>query len=228
MARFLCLAFLGALAGTGLRAESLNDILARMDQSARSFRTFSAKIKRIEFTKVLPNDKDETDGVRRLKRVNGQTIGIVEFFGKNPETIRFAGKTVETYYPNAKRVDVYDASKFGKLGKQVDQLLLLGIGVTSADLRRDFDIAAAGTETIGGKPTTRLELIPKDKDLKKQAEKIELWIPEGDSIPVQSKVTLTSGNYDQANYSDVQMNPALPDSAFELNAPPDAKRVMVK
>lgn len=228
MTRFVRFVFLAGVAAAALRAESLEDILARMDQSARSFRTFSAKIKRTEFTKVLPNDKEETDGVRRLKRVNGQVIGIVEFLGKNPETIRFAGKTVENYFPNAKRVDVWDASKFGKAGKQVDQLLLLGIGVTSADLRRDFDIKAAGTEVIDGKRTTRLELVPKDKDLKKQAEKIELWIPEGESIPVQSRVTLTSGNYDQANYSDVQMNPPLPDSAFELNAPPDVKRVPVK
>ncbi len=228
MTRLVRAAFLATMAGTILSAESLDEILARMDQSARNFRTFSANIKRTEFTKVLPNDKDETDGVRRLKRINGQTIGMVEFFGKNPETIRFAGKTVETYYPNAKRVDVYDASKFGKLGKQVDQLLLLGIGVTSADLRHDFDISAAGSEKIGGKSTTRLELIPKDKDLKKQAEKIELWIPEGESIPVQSKVTLTSGNYDQANYSEMQMNPDLPDSAFELKTPPDVKRVNVK
>jgi outer membrane lipoprotein-sorting protein len=228
MIRFVRFVLLAALAGSALRAESLEDILARMDQSARSFRTFSAKIKRTEFTKVLPNDKEETEGVRRLKRANGQVIGIVEFFGKNPETIRFAGKTVENYFPNAKRVDVWDAGKFGKAGKQVDQLLLLGIGVTSADLRRDFDIRAAGTEVIDGKRTTRLELIPKDKDLKKQAEKIELWIPEGESIPVQSRVTLTSGNYDQANYSDSQMNPTLPDSAFELNAPPDVKRVPVK
>ena len=115
MTRFVRFTLLAVLASSGLSAESLDDILARMDQSAKSFRTFSAKIKRTEFTKVLPNDKDETDGVRRLKRANGQTIGIVEFFGKNPETIRFAGKTVETYYPNAKRVDVYDANKFGKL-----------------------------------------------------------------------------------------------------------------
>ena len=53
MTRFVRLAFLAALAGIVLRAESLNDILARMDQSARSFRTFSAKIKRTQFTKVL-------------------------------------------------------------------------------------------------------------------------------------------------------------------------------
>jgi outer membrane lipoprotein-sorting protein len=228
MTRFVRFVFVAAVAGSALSAESLDEILARMDQSARSLRTFSAKIKRIEFTKVLPNDKEETDGVRRVKRANGKTIGMVEFFGKNPQTIRLAEKTVEVYSPTSKRVEVWDASKFGKLGKQADQLLLLGIGVSSADLRRDFEIKAGGTESIDGKPTTRIELIPKDKDLKKQAEKIELWIPEGGNIPVQSKVTRTSGDYELWLYSDPQLNPVLPDSAFELNVPADVKRVPMK
>src|SRR6185436_5095557 len=130
MTTFVRLVFLAALAGMSLRAESLNDILDRMDQSARNLRTFSAKMKRTEYTKVF-NGKEESDGLRLVKRANGQTIGIVQFFGKNPQTVRFAGKTVEVYYPEAKRVEVYDAGKFGKMGKQVDQLLLIGIGVTS-------------------------------------------------------------------------------------------------
>src|SRR5437867_3886684 len=143
MVRIIRSVFLAALALTTLDAEALNDILARMDQSARNFKTFSAKIKRTQFTKVL-SEKEDTDGARRLKRANGQTVGMVEFFGKNHQIVRFAGKTVEVYYPDAKRVEVYDASKFGKLGKQADQLLLLGIGVTSSDLRRDFNITAGG------------------------------------------------------------------------------------
>jgi outer membrane lipoprotein-sorting protein len=226
MIRFGAYVLLIGLAAGG-RAESLNDILSRMDQSAVSLRTFSAKMKRTEYTKVL-NDKEESDGLRLVKRANGQTIGIVQFFGKNPQTVRLAGKTVEVYYPDAKRVEVYDAGKFGKIGKQVDQLLLLGIGVRSADLRRDFDITAGGTETINGKQTTRIQLIPKDNELKKQAEKIEMWVPDGESVPIQVKVTRTSGDYNQAIYSDVQMNPALPDSAFELKTPADVKRVVVK
>ena len=227
MKRLVRFGLLAVLAGVAVRAEALNDILARMDQSARNLRTFSAKMKRTEYTKVL-NDKEETDGLRLVKRNNGQTVGIVQFFGQNPQTLRFAGKTVENYYPDAKLVEVYDAGKFGKMGKQVDQLLLIGIGVPSADLRRDFDIMAGGTETIGGKPTTRIQLIPKDSDLKKQAEKIEMWVPEGESVPVQVKVTRTSGDYNQALYSEVKVNPALPDSAFELNLPADVKRKIIK
>jgi outer membrane lipoprotein-sorting protein len=227
MTRFVCLVFLAGMAGTGLRAESLNDVLARMDQSARNFRTFSAKIRRTEYTKIL-NDKEVSDGLRIVKRANGQTIGVVQFFGKNPQTIRFAAKTVEVYYPDAKRVEIWDAGKFGKMGKQVDQLLLIGIGVSSADLRHDFDITSGGTETIGGKTTTQIQLIPKDNDLRKQVEKIEMWIAEGESVPLQVTVTRTSGDYEEAVYSDVHMNPAMPDSAFELQLPADVKRVKMK
>lgn len=226
--RIFCLILPALLAaGIGLRAESLDDILSRMDQSARNLRTFSAKMKRTEYTKIL-NDKEETDGLRLVKRANGQTIGIMQFFGKNPQTVRFSSKTVEIYYPQAKHVDVYDAGKFGKIGKQADQLLLIGIGVTSADLRRDFDIKPGQAEALAGKPATRIDLIPKDKDLKKQVEKIEMWVPEGQSVPLQVRVTRTSGDYDQAVYSDVQINPTLPDTAFELNTPPDVKRVQIK
>jgi hypothetical protein len=184
-------------------------------------------MKRTEYTKVF-NGKEESDGLRLVKRANGQTIGIVQFFGKNPQTLRFSGKTVENYYPEGKLVEVYDAGKFGKMGKQVDHLLLIGIGVTSSDLRRDFDIKAGGTETIGGMNTTRIDLTPKDSDLKKQVEKIEMWVAEKESVPLQIKVTRTSGDYEQAVYSDVQINPALPDSAFELKLPADVKRKVVK
>jgi len=227
MAKFVPFVFLAAVVGTSLRAEALSDILDRMDQSARNLRTFSAKMKRTEYTKIF-NGKEDSDGLRLVKRANGQTVGIVQFFGKNPQTVRFAGKTVEVYYPEAKRVEVYDAGKFGKMGKQVDQLLLIGIGVTSADLRRDFEIKAGPTEAIHGVITTRIDLLPKDNDLKKQVEKIEMWIAEKESVPVQIKVTRTSGDYNQAVYSDVQINPSLPDSAFELKTTPDVKRVNVK
>ena len=227
MTRSILLACLALMAGGGLRAEPLADILARMDQAARNFRTFSAKIKRSEYTKIL-NSKDDTDGLRRIRRVNGQTVDMVELLGANPQTVRFSGKTVEVYYPNAKRVEIYDAAKFGKMGKQVNQLMLLGIGVSSADLKRDFDIQPGSTENIGGVSTTRIELTPKDSDLRKQIEKIEMWIPEKESVPLRVKSTRTSGDYDQLVYSDVQMNPALPDAAFELNTAPDVKRVRMK
>ena len=224
MAKFICLAILAALAGTGLRAEALNDILARMDQSARMFRTFTANIKRTEYTKVL-NDKDEIEGVERVKRTNGQTVTLVEFHGPNAQTIRLTGKTAEVYYPNAKMVEIWDA---GKYAKAANQFLLLGFGTSGVELRKDYEVSVGGTDTLGSIRTTRLDLIPKDSETRKKFAKIELWIPEGDTVPIQVKVTEASQNYNLAVYSNIKVNEPLADSDLELKVPPDVKKVARK
>jgi outer membrane lipoprotein-sorting protein len=221
---FVRLACLAAVAGMGLRAESLNDILARMDQSARTFRTFSAKLKRTEYTQVL-HSSDVTEGAQRVLKLHGQPVTILEFFGQNPQTIRLSGRTAEVYNPKAKLVEVWDA---GKYAKAANQMLLLGFGTSGTELRKDYEVTLGGTENIGATRTTRIELVPKDRDLKKQVEKIEMWIPEGESTPVQVKVSRTSKDYELASYSDVKMNPALPESDFDLKVPADVKRVQRK
>jgi outer membrane lipoprotein-sorting protein len=224
MARFICLAFLAALADTSLRAETLADILARMDESARNFRTFSANIKRTEYTKVL-NDKEDIEGIERVKRINGQTVTLVEFHGPNAQTIRLSAKTADVYYPNAKMVEIWDA---GKYARAANQFLLLGFGTSSAELKKDYDVSLGGADTLGSTRTTRLDLTPKDAETRKKFAKIELWIPEGDTVPIQVKVTEASQNYNLAVYSNRKVNEPLADSDLELKVPPDVKKVARK
>lgn len=222
MARFVRLGFLAALLSTGLRAESLDEVLARMDQSARNFHTFTANIKRTEYTKIL-NDKADTEGIERVKRAaNGQTVTLVEFHGPNAQTIRLSGKTAEVYYPNAKLVEIWDA---GKYAKAANQFLLLGFGTSSADLRKDYDVKLGGSDMVGSARTTRLDLTPKDPETRKRFSKIELWISEAETVPLQTKVTEASQDYNLAVYSNIKVNEALPDSDFELKVPPDVKKV---
>jgi outer membrane lipoprotein-sorting protein len=71
----------------------------------------------------------------------------------------------------------------------------------------------------------RLELIPKSREVAQQFPKIELWISEATGYPVQQKLYQTGGDYMLVTYSDVVINPSLPDSAFKLNAPKGVKRV---
>lgn len=224
MARLFFLAFLAALAGTGLRADALSDILTQMDQSARTFQTFSANIKRTEYTKVL-NDTEDIEGVERVKRTNRQTVTLVEFHGPNAQTIRLSGNTAEVYYPAAKMVEIWDA---GKYAKAANQFLLLGFGTSGAELRKDYEVKLGGTDTLGSIRTRRLELTPKDSETRKKFAKIELWIPEGDTIPIQVKVTEASGNYNLAVYSNEKINEPMPDSALELKVPADVKKVARK
>jgi Outer membrane lipoprotein-sorting protein len=224
MNKFVPLMFLAALTAPAARPESLDEIFARMDQSARTFKTFAADIKRTEYTKIL-NDKETVEGVERVKKTNGNTVTLVEFRGPNAQTVRLSAKMAEVYYPNAKMIEVWDA---GKYVKAANQFLLLGFGTTSGELKKDYDVKVGGTETVDSKPATRLELIPKDSETRKKFSKIELWIPEGDTVPVQVKVTEASGDYNLAIYSNRKVNEPLPDSAVELKVPADVKRVARK
>jgi outer membrane lipoprotein-sorting protein len=204
-----------------LGAEPLSNVLGRMDAAAQNFHALSADMKRVQFTAVI-NEASEMQGVMRLKRVKNGTTGVVEFQQPEQRTVYVNGHNVQIYYPKANTVEIYDASKYTS---NIDQFLLLGFGTSSADLKKSYDLKAAGTETVSGMPTTRIELMPKTDELKKLITKIELWVPEGQANPIQEKVTEPSKNYELVTYSDIKVNPALPDSAFELKLPPKVKKI---
>jgi outer membrane lipoprotein-sorting protein len=203
------------------RAEPLADILARMDRAARDFRALSATMKRVQFTAVI-NEANEMEGVIRLKRLKGGTAGIVDFQQPEQRTVYVNGHNIQIYYPKANTVEIYDSTKYTA---NIDQFLLLGFGTSSAELRRSYDLKMSGTETIGGVATTRIEMTPKSEELKKLITKIELWIPEGQDTPIQEKVTEPSKNYELIGYSDINLNPNLPDSSFELKLPAKVRKI---
>jgi outer membrane lipoprotein-sorting protein len=205
----------------GLTAEPLSDVLARMDKSAAEFRSLSAGMKRVQFTAVL-SESAEMDGAVRLRRAKGGTQGIVEFQQPEKRTVFINGKQVQIYYPKANTVEIYDTSKYTS---NMDQILLLGFGTSAAELKKSYDIKDGGTQKIGGSDTTRIELTPRSDEMKKLITKIELWIPEGQSNPVRAKFSEPSKNYELVDYSDIKVNPALPESAFAWKLPGDVKKV---
>jgi outer membrane lipoprotein-sorting protein len=214
----VALSFLTAMLA---QAESMADVLVRMDRAAGEFRSLSATMKRIHYTAVL-SETEVMDGVVRLKRVKGATVGVIEFKQPETRTIFIRGKTVQVFYPKANSVEIYDASKYTA---SMDQIILLGFGTSSAELRKSYDIKDGGTQKINGMDATRLDLAPKSAELKKLITKIEMWIPEGQSNPLRVKFSEPSKNYEQVDYSDIRTNPPLPDSDFELTLPASVKKI---
>src|SRR6202040_3455832 len=172
-------------------------------------------------TAVL-SETSEMDGVLRLRRAKGGTEGVVEFQQPEKRTGFIKGKAVQIYYPKANTVEIYDTSKYST---NMDQILLLGFGTSSTELKKSYDFKDRGPQKINGIDTTRIELTPRPDDLKKLITKIELWIPEGQSNPVRAKFSEPSKNYELVDYSDIQVNPTLPDSAFAFKVPGNAKKI---
>lgn len=221
MKRILPLLGFTALLAFSLPAEPLADVLTRMDKAAEEFRSYSAKMKRFQYTAVL-SETSEMDGEVRLKKIKGGTAGVVEFMQPEKRTVFVNGKTIQVFYPKAKTVEIYDATKYTS---NMDQILLLGFGTSSADLRKSYTITDGGAQKLNGTETTRIDLAPKSAELQKLITKIEMWIPSGSATPVQVKFSEPSKNYELVQYSDTKLNPPLPDSAFEERLPAGVKKI---
>ncbi|HWZ30077.1 MAG TPA: hypothetical protein VNX18_02010 [Bryobacteraceae bacterium] len=211
-------------AAAALRADSLEEILKRMDASAKTFKSVSASISQIDYTDALKESSENT-GQMRLKRIKKGLAGILDFFPPDVRTYHFDGGKVEIYYPKSKTKEVYDVGKYQSF---LDRAISLGFGTSGADLLKDYAVKLVGPERIQSTATTHLELSPKSAEVQKLVTRIDLWIMEGKSYPVQEKGLYPSKDYKIVMYSDVKITPPnsqLPDSDFELRVPKDVREI---
>lgn len=212
-----------ALIAPALRADSLDEILQRMDASAKRFKSVTAKIHDVNYNTVL-NESTSEDGELRLRRTKDGLIGVLEYNPPDQRIVAFSGHKVQLYKPKANEVTIVDPGKDNM--SQIDQFILIAFGSTSGtELKRAYDIKLASSEKIDSVATSHLVLVPKSAEAKKLTTMIELWFPEGTSTAVKEKVTQPTKDYRLTTYSNVKPNPPLPDSAFELKLPANVHRI---
>jgi outer membrane lipoprotein-sorting protein len=202
------------------RPASLEDVLMRMDTSAKAFKSYSTDVKRLEYTKSI-DETYVTEGSMHIQRTKTGAGGVMKFTtGPDSYTVGLSGGVFRKNLPKANEVQEYNLRKSATT---LDQFLLLGFDTTRDEMQRDYAIQLVGPEKVGAVETTRIRLTPKSAATLKIVKTIDLWIPDGQGYPIQQKGLEPSGNYQLATYSNMQLNPPLPPSAFEFSPPAGAK-----
>lgn len=202
-------------------ADALEAVLARMDQEAAGFRDLTAQLTKTSYTAVL-NESSQESGSVWIKRSGARDLTMkVEFTGPNERALGFENSKGQIYYPKIRSVQIFD---LGKSRRLVDQFLLLGFGTPGKEVAKNYRLAVAGEEAVAGQKCTRVELIPKSAEVLQHLQKVELWIPENAGHPVQQKLFQLGGDYTVIIYTDLKLNPKLPETAFRLDLPKDVKR----
>jgi outer membrane lipoprotein-sorting protein len=209
-------------------AETLPEILHRMDADAITFKGVTADMKRIDYTAAIKAETVE-QAVMTLIRKKGIPQALLDFSAPDKKTYAFHDKELQEYMPKVNTVNVYDVGKYSKL---VNELVSLGFGSSGKDLEKTYSIALIGLETVktadSDVKATKLELVPRSAEGLKRWKKIEFWIPEGKSYAVKLKIYQDHDDTDTAIYSNVQINPAtLSEKSVELKLPKDAKKVFI-
>jgi outer membrane lipoprotein-sorting protein len=197
---------------------TLDQVLAKMDQTGKTFQSMQAAIERTKVT-VLVNDKATDSGTVYFVR-RGKDARIMVQITK-PEQQRMLidqGKAL-LYFPKLKQVQEF------MLGKNQDkaEFLFIGFGQSNQDIKRVYNAAIVGEETIGAQKTSILELKPKDPKASALFTSVRLWIDQQRWIPVQTRLTEASGDYMIIKFTNIKMNAKVPDSVFDLKMPKDVQ-----
>jgi outer membrane lipoprotein-sorting protein len=172
------------------------------------------------YEKILDAHTKETGSLKMQRSSKGEVRAIIEFTGNSARTLYFAGKNVRIYYP---AINQYQDVSLGSNAGVVNQYLLLGFGSSGDQLAQSYTITVEGQEKVSGVATTKLLLVPKDKAVLEHLVKIELWIPENESNPIQQQFYEPSGNFRLITYSNIQVNPAIP-GTLEFKLPKNAHK----
>jgi len=193
---------------------TLEQVFAKMDEVSRTFKSTQSDIERTHVT-VLVNDKDVSSGkfyyVRQAKQPR---VRLVLTKPAQQELLIDKGK-LQIYYPKLKQVQ---EANLGDHQAQVEMITAMGFGQSSQELKKNFtDIKLGPEEMIDGKKTIVLDLTPKDTGTFKA---VRMWMDPQNWVAVQIKTTEAGGDYGTVKFTNIRINPPIPESMFTLKLPP--------
>jgi outer membrane lipoprotein-sorting protein len=208
-----------------LRADTLPEILARMNADSATFKGLTANLHRSEYNGPPLNETTESDGTLTVKKDKNRIAALLDFLTSkaDPKQLLFRDNQYQEYLPKLEIVNDYD---LGKASNLVSQFVTLAFGSKGSDLEKNYTMTAGGAETlsIAGESikTTRLELVPRSDEARKIMAKVEYWVPEGKSYAVKLKFYAPRGDSNTVTYSNIQINPPG-DHPVQLSAPKNVK-----
>ena len=206
-----------------LRADSLSDVYVRMDAAAKTFKAMTSNLNETVYTALAKDTSVSSGDIKLLRKKPGDVRTLVNFTKPDAKMASFDGNTARIYYPKTKLEQVYDVSSKKEM---VEQVMALGFGASSAELKASYDVSWMGEDTVDGNKTSHLKLIPKSKDMLKNFREVELWISDSLNVPLQQKfITSSNGDYTQFTYLGLKLTSSLSDKDLQLKT---AKDVQIK
>jgi outer membrane lipoprotein-sorting protein len=211
---FVAAAALGCVPARTVRADDLQSVLRQLDAAAANFHTTTADF---EFDSIETDpipDKDVQKGVVYYER-SGKNfqmgVHINDVNGRPvPKVVVLSGGIVKLYEALPNQV-----TTLTKLG-QYQQWFMLGFGASGKDLDAKWNIQYLGKETIDGIRTDKLEMVPKDPNIRRNLPKVTLWLDSARGVSVQQDFDEGQGQSRHCHYFNIKVNASLPSEAFKF------------
>lgn len=203
-------------------SEDLDKVLAKMDETAKSFHYAQANFTWTQYNSVVNDTTDKQEGRIYFRRSGSEIQMSAQISKPDTKQVIFAHGKVQVFQAKTAVVDVYDA---GAHREEAESFLVLGFGGSGQDMLKSYEVKYLGADPIDGHQTAKLDLTPKSEKIRQNIPHILLWIDLENGFSRQQQLFQTSGDYRMAKYSDIQPNRKVPDNVFKLKTPGTTKVV---
>jgi len=204
--------------------DKLESVLKRLEKTSRNFQSFVADVTTTKYTAILERFDPPENGRFFYKRAkNGSALIRWEIVNPGVRILTIQNDEALIYQPKVKSGRRY------KLGKNKDkaEYLVLGIGQSPADLKRTFNIAYRGSESVHGTACTILALKPKDPKAASMFSSITVWIKDSTGISTRIRLEEPFKDCLLVNFSNEQLNSKIDDSIFRQELPANVDMLQI-
>ena len=201
---------------------TLDTILKKMDSASASFRTAQAEFEWDNYQRVIDEIVDVQTGTISYRR-SGKEIEMMANIKKagtsastlepEPKYVLFSEGKIRMYQPKPDQVTIYD---LGKDRADLESYMVLGFGGSGQDLQKAFDVKFQATETVNGVSAAKLELTPKSEKVRRNYNRMVLWIDPDKGVSVQQEFFTPQGDYKLCKYSNIKLNEKIDNDVFKL------------
>lgn len=195
----------------------LTKTLAQMDAAAPQFKSAQADFSWDAYTAVVQQD-DVQKGTIYFVRHGGTTTVAADIHDPAAKTLTFDGSNLTVYTPATNEELIYSAANNKE---QVEGFLTLGFGGSGSDLKKNWDVTCAGTETISGTPTVKLGLVSKQASVRNTFNKVTIWIDPTRSISLKQVFEQPSGDRRTNIFTNIKENVPVNPSVFKIKTAPN-------
>ena len=194
-------------------------VLAKLDRWNASLKTFRAEISQRKFSQILEEFEEPELGLLQYKRTGQGVFLRKEITRPSHSILLVTPEQLLVYYPKKKQ------ALRRKLEESQSRYVNFGVGISSAELKKNFRVAHTGDEAVSGKNCHVLELDPQSEKIRQYFKSIRLWVEAATGVPLRQQIEEHNGDYLEIDFLKITLNPALGGKTFELALPRDVEYI---
>jgi outer membrane lipoprotein-sorting protein len=196
----------------------LQSVMNQMNASAPKFQDMQADISVDQYTAVVQEHQTQT-GTSAFRRVGNSLEMVTHLKGSNgaaASDLLYKNGELDLYQPAAKTETIMTA---GANRGEWDSMLATGFGATSKDLESAWNVTFQGMEPVGGIQTAKLDLVPKDQNIRNNFSHVIIWVDLSRDISLKQQMVQPTGDSRTVTYSNVRYNKRPSSGLFQLKIP---------